>query len=144
MAAADSDALLDPAEIEKQARRMIPTENTHRLLGHFAGLWLETDQLPTRPKDKDTFPTFTDDIRTAMLEETHRLLAHIAIDQKGTLPELFLANFSFVNADLAAFYGLDPPTSTDEDGYGKVSLEGSPYGGVLRHGSVLTTDLIVF
>jgi hypothetical protein len=137
MAAADSGELLDPAEIEKQARRMIPSPKTHRLLAHFAGQWLEIDQLATRPKNTELFPTFTDDIRSALMEETVRFLGHIAIDQKGTLSELFLANYSFINADLATFYNVDAPPDTNADGYGKTSLEGSPYGGLLRHGSLL-------
>jgi hypothetical protein len=58
----------------------------------------------------------------------------------GKLPELFTAPYSFLNADLATFYGVSLPPGSAGAQFVKTDIAGGHRGGVLTHGSVLATQ----
>jgi hypothetical protein len=79
-------------------------------------------------------PALTKDVRAAMRQETEQYFAHIVREDRP-VTELIESNYTFVNEDLAKYYGL-PEVSGKE--LRKVTLPaGSPRGGVLTHGSTL-------
>jgi hypothetical protein len=134
-ASAQSGKLTAQDEILKQAKRLLADPRRLAVVRHFAIQWLDVGRLGISPKDMELFGDYTDDISDAMLEETALFFAQVMFESSGKFPELLTAQHSMINADLAAFYGLEVPGLGDEHAW--VDLEGTPYGGVLTHGAVL-------
>jgi len=79
-------------------------------------------------------PEFDNDLRKAMRRETEMYFAHIVREDRP-VTELIDSNYTFVNEELAKFYGI--PDVTGEQ-MRKVTLPpGSPRGGVLTQGTAL-------
>jgi hypothetical protein len=139
-AAAASGELGTPEGIEKQARRLLADPRSNATLERFTGQWLEIDRLASVPKDAAVFPEIDGALRTAMSEETKRFVNHVVRGGEGTLTELLTGKFTFASPELAAFYGLPAPTGApDAAGFAQVELDGTPRGGLLTQGSLLTT-----
>lgn len=141
-AAARSGGLGSPELIAAQARRLMESPRSRPALDHFMGQWLEIDRLAVVPKDDVALPGLTAPVRAAMREETSRLVAHVVHEGSGRLPELFSAGYSFVNDDLAAFYGLSPSGPADPAGWRRVEQPGPSYAGILTQGSVMATHAL--
>jgi hypothetical protein len=72
-------------------------------------------------------------------EEIERFVEHAILEDDGTLGTLLTANYSFMNAELAAFYGIDPadaPTGTE---FEQVSVDPSQRAGFLTMGALMAT-----
>jgi uncharacterized membrane protein YgcG len=135
-AAADAGMLASPEGIEKQARRLLADPRSDVMLERFTEQWLEIDRLASVPKDTAVFPELDASLRGAMSEETKRFISHVVREGTGTLPELLTAKYTFASPELAAFYGL-PPGAPGEPSM--IDLAGTPRGGILTQGSLLTT-----
>jgi hypothetical protein len=131
--AAASGGLRDPAAIAAQARRLLASPRARASLDRFTVQWLGIDQLATVPKDPVTYPQLTDALRADMGEEVDRTFAAVA-QGGGTIRDLLIGSSTWVNADLAGFYGLPAPASPDAGGFGLVQGR----GGLLATGAVLT------
>jgi len=84
-------------------------------------------------KERRAFPQFNRELALAMAEET-RLLAADLVWHDRSFMELFSADYTFCNPELAALYGLPAPQS----GFARVSYPpGSERAGVLGHGAFL-------
>jgi hypothetical protein len=139
-AAADAGELATPAQIEKQARRLLADPRSRATIQRFVEAWLEIDRLPNIPKDATTYPELDAAARVAMREETRRFVAHVMEDGTGTLPELLTSTTSYLSPELAKLYGLPAPTGpADAGGFAQASFEGTARAGILTQGSVVTT-----
>ena len=115
-----------------------------RFVKDFVGQWLQTRDVHEHASDVNRILGFRRDetqpyyrrqyqIREAMREETELLFDHL-ITESRPFTELLTADYTFLNRDLAAFYGIGGVDSREMT---KVSLPaGSHRGGLLRHGSV--------
>jgi len=137
-AAAESGDLLNPEEVEAQLVRLLEDPKARGQMAHFSNQWLEVQQLATVPKDGELYPDFTPEVRADMGGEITRWVNHVLFDAGGSLGDLFTTSSTFVTPALAAYYGLPTGEDEDGDGYGLVSTEGSPYGGLLTQGALLT------
>jgi hypothetical protein len=136
MAAADSGALSTPAEIDRQAQRLLATPRAQDAVMSFMSGWLDLGRLETSVKDDKTFK-LTDEVRGAMASETRALIVDTVFTSGGTLANLLTAPYSFLNRDLAAHYGLAQANTLGAD-FQRVTLPpGARDGGILAHGSVL-------
>ncbi|MFT7626056.1 MAG: hypothetical protein ACI9WU_005249, partial [Myxococcota bacterium] len=133
--AAESGELASDAGIAAQAQRLLESPRSAAALARFTRQWLDIDRLETI--DKAAFPQLTPSIRAAMAGEAERLVAN-AVAESWPLTELIASDTTWLTAELAWYYGLPAPTETDADGYGPVSLAGSPRSGLLTLGAVLT------
>lgn len=139
-AAADAGELATPAQIEKQARRLLADPRSRATIQRFVEAWLEIDRLPNIPKDAATYPELDAAARVAMREETRRFVAHVMEDGTGTLPELLTSSTSYLSPELAKLYGLPAPAGPkDAGGFAEVSFAGTARAGILTQGSVITT-----
>lgn len=141
---APDDALLDaaargalgtPADLEREARRLLADPRAREQVAAFATQWLGVESVAATPRNAALFPDFTDAVRAAMLEETRRSFTHAVFDGTHRLAELFTATESFVNEPLARFYGMAGVTGED---FRRAAVPAERAGGVLGHGSVLT------
>jgi hypothetical protein len=134
--AAAQDALANPAGITAQAQRMIADARVHRSLSAFVDQLFDAFRLSQSDKDPMMFPTFTPALRAAMLTELELRIDDMVFTQKTDFLSLYESRSTFVNKDLASFYGL-PFTATDT-GFHKVDFpNGSPRVGLLGAGAIL-------
>ncbi len=139
-AAADAGELAAPAQIEKQARRLLADPRSRATIQRFVEAWLEIDRLPNIPKDAATYPELDAAARVAMREETRRFVTHVMEDGTGTLPELLTSPTSYLSPELAKLYGVPAPTGpADAEGFAEASFKGTARAGILTQGSVITT-----
>ncbi len=76
-----------------------------------------------------------DPLKLAMAEETRRFVEYVLVDEEVPLSDLFNADYSFINAELAEHYGVPAPS---ED-WAKYQFPASARRqGVLTHGSFLS------
>jgi hypothetical protein len=99
--------LQDTAVFDQQVRRLFADPRAREaLVGNFFGQWLQTRNVWLLTPDANRkFPWFDDNLRTAFVKETELFLD----DQlKGdrSIVELLIANYSFLNEQLARHYGM--------------------------------------
>jgi hypothetical protein len=123
------------ANLEAQVRRMLKDPRADALVENFAMQWLQLGRLATHSSDPKTFQKWQPALRAAMLEETRRFVREIVEDDHSLL-DLLDANFTWVNRSLAELYGLSSALKDGE--WKRVSLAGTPRGGLLTQASVLT------
>ncbi|MBX3249033.1 MAG: DUF1592 domain-containing protein [Myxococcales bacterium] len=132
---AAAGALNDTGAIRAQMDRMIADPRFDAFLDEFAVRWLKVYRLAYSSPAPDLFPGFDPALRAAMLEETRLFIRHV-IEEDLPLSTLVTADFTFVNERLAAHYGIE---GVEGDEMRRVRLPaGSPRGGLLTQGSLLT------
>lgn len=134
---ADEGQLSRPEVLAAQVERMLRDEKSNSLGDQFAAQWLGLRNLQSMPRDESKFPDYSPELVASMIGETQRLFLHVLRENRPA-GELLNADYSFIDARLAAFYGLQPPTTDSVDGFARVSLGEAPRRGILTHASVLT------
>jgi len=139
LAAAEAGTLGEPAELERQTRRMLADPRAQALVDNFASQWLRTRQLALAQPSPTLFPTFTSlQLAQAMAQETSLVFAELLKGDRSML-DLLDADFTYVNAALAAHYGL--PGTFDATRFTRVTLpEDGNRRGILTHGSILALN----
>ncbi len=120
--------------LETQVRRMLRDPKAKALVENFADQWLQIRNVRTVDRDRKQFPSFDDDLRSAMIEETERFVEAVMREDRSVL-DLIDADFTYVNERLARHYGMKGVSGND---FRRVSLVGTGRGGVLAQASVLT------
>lgn len=126
--------LQDPEVLAGQARRMTGDPKIRRLAIEFGCQWLHTrdfDQLDE--KSERIFPEFAA-IRDALNEEPIRFFTDL-FQRDGTVFDLLDADYTFVNAGLANYYGIAGVSGREWRRVENVRAVGR--GGVLAFGAVL-------
>jgi hypothetical protein len=85
--------------------------------------------------DHEKYPGFDMPMRQALYRETVEYFYYVLTKSKKML-ELINSNYTFLNKELADYYGIDGVTHED---FQKIVLNDSSRGGVLGMGSVLST-----
>jgi hypothetical protein len=120
--------------LHAQVSRMLQDPKSESFVQAFCGQWLQLRRLDEVSPDKDLFPTFDQELREAMRKESELYFAYILRNNRSAL-ELIDSNYTFVNQELAAHYGL---VDFEGDGFQKKEVSSGQRGGVLTHASVLT------
>lgn len=94
------------ANLEAQARRLLKDPRAQYLTQSFGIQWLQLRQLTTVSPDPGMFPAFNDGLRVSMMKETELFFAEIVREDRNVL-DLLDGDFTYVDRDLAAFYGLN-------------------------------------
>ena len=134
--AAEQGRLSDPAELERQVRRMVADPRSATLTTNFAAQWLQLRNLETTVRPGDPFSVaFDESLRQSMLRETELFVDRIVRDDRGMV-ELLVADYTFLNERLAEHYGIPGVTGSH---FRRVDLpaDGNRRG-ILGHGSILT------
>ncbi|WP_246146768.1 DUF1592 domain-containing protein [Rubripirellula lacrimiformis] len=124
----------DRRKLLDKVARMMRDPRCNRFVENFAGQWLQLRNLDNVNPDTRIFRAFDDEVRELMRRET---LTFFAAVMRGNLPVTTLldADFTYLNETLAKYYGI-PGVSGDH--FRRVSLAGTPRGGLLTHASILT------
>lgn len=135
--AAGGGRLGTPDEIAEQARRMLDDPRARTAVKNFHTQWLELRTIETINKDPAIYPEYSEALRPLWKTETEAFLDYVVFDGEGDVATLLTADYSVMNAELAAFYGVDGPAG---DGWEKVSLDPTQRAGLLTHASVLAKN----
>jgi len=105
---AASGRLDDPAEVDRQVRRMLNDPRARQALDEFVAEWLRFDLALGMVKDREVYPEFTPELAAAMTEETRRLIQDTVWNDRNFM-QILTASYGFLNSDLAKLYGAIPP-----------------------------------
>jgi len=119
-----------PAEM----KRMIGDWRNYSLTEDFAGQWLQLRDMDIVSPDTRRFPEWKGGIGYAMKKESQAFFDHILRENRSVI-EFINADYSFMDSKLAKYYGIE---GVKGDKFQKVSLQGTPRGGILTQGSILT------
>ncbi len=136
--AAGAGELTDAEGIRRQVRRMIADPKARRLATEFFGQWLGFYQFDRRKGvDTSRFPEFTDDVKEAMYDEAISFFERV-IREERPLREILFADYTFLNKELARFYGVEREIKSAESAELVEGVSAFHRGGLLRLGAVLT------
>ena len=134
--AADAGTLRDPVVLAAQVRRMLRDPRSRAIAEQFGGQWLQFRGLESLTRNRERFPDFEDYLRLSMRRETELFVDHIVREDRSVL-DFIGGRYSFLNERLARHYGIAGVSGPE---FRKVDLTGTPRGGVLTQGSVLTVS----
>ncbi len=123
--------------LDVQIKRMIQDPRADALIQNFALQWLQLGRLASHSTDPKTFPNWKPELGAAMVEETRRFFGEIVRTDRSIL-DLLDGDFSWMNQRLADFYGIRNAGNFQKDEWKRVSLAGTPRGGLLTQASILT------
>jgi hypothetical protein len=131
--AARNGELANVSGLRKQTERMLADPRSVALVDDFAGQWLLLRALGDHQVD-GTVSGFDDATRADVAEET-RLFFGEFLHQSLPVEQLLTARFTFLDDNLARYYGLAAHPGSK---FAKVELDGPERGGLLRQASLLT------
>ena len=130
-AAAEADELRTKEQIKAQALRMVEDDKARDLIRNFHTQWLLLTHMDSVTKDTGVYPAFQGSLRPLWKEEIQTLVEHVIVEGDGTLATLLTADYSFMNEELASFYGDDVLDSVTGPEFRKVQLDPERRAGLL-------------
>jgi hypothetical protein len=125
--------LKDPAELERQVRRMLASPKAHALVDNFAAQWLYLRNLKSTSPDQNVFPDFDDNLRQAFRTETEMFFESVMREDRSVL-DFLDADYTFVNERLARHYRIPNVYGSR---FRRVTLTDDARRGLLGKGSIL-------
>jgi hypothetical protein len=132
--AAANDALTSKTDISAQVTRMMADPRARDVFAHFHEQWLHTEEIPNIEKDTSVFSTFSNSLVPFMAEETKRFLDYVVWDGPGTLEALLTSPTTFVNGQLATYYGVSGASGST---FSRVDLDPATHAGILTQGGLM-------
>ena len=117
-----------------EVQRMLGDWRAESLAQDFAGQWLQLRDMNIVDVDQRRFPEWKGGISYLLRKESEMLFNHLLKENLPVL-EFLTADYTFLNDKLARYYDVK---GVKGDKLQKVSLAGTPRGGILTHGSILT------
>jgi hypothetical protein len=103
---AAANELHQPEILLAQTKRMLTDDRIRGLVTEFGGNWLDFRRFEEHNSvDRQRFPTFDDELRSAMFEEPIRFILDV-VRQDRSIREFISSDRTFVNAALAKHYGM--------------------------------------
>ena len=133
---AEQNKLSKSVVLRGQVKRMLRNSKSNRFANNFIRVWLNFDNIGEMPPSKDFKVYYRDNLEVAMRNETQTFFRHV-LDHNLSTREFLNADYSFLNRELALHYGIE---GIKGNHLSRVSLKGTPRGGLLGHGSFLTAS----
>lgn len=130
---AAADRLHDPATVERHVRRMLADPRAESFIARFFAPWLQLDQLSKVEPKKELFPDYDPSLREAFSKETELFLLSQLREDWDPI-DLWTANYTYLNAQLAKHYGVPNVNGSD---FKRVKWTSPERYGLLGQGSVL-------
>lgn len=134
MTLADAGELHEPPVLKAQVKRMLESPRSRALFDGFGAQWLGLDDLESKTFDPSKFPEMTSEMRSSMVDEA-RLFFESIVRENRSITQLIESDYTFLNEDVAAIYGLDRTVTGPE--MRKVQLTDQNRGGILGMPGVL-------
>lgn len=134
LALASDGRLKNPAEVERQVRRMLADPRSEALAKNFAGQWLRLRNISGALPSDVLFPDFGESLREDFVRETE-LFFNSVIREDRPITDLLTADYTFLNERLAKHYDIAGVYGSD---FRRVELGDGNRRGLLGQGSILT------
>jgi len=135
-AAAAAGELRTDEQVRFHAERMVADPRARAAVRHFYDQWLMLEEVDHLEKDSGVYPDFSPALAKLFGAETRAFLDYVIWEGDGSVETMLTADFTFANAELADFYGLEG-VAGDELVF--VPLADGERGGFLTHASVLAS-----
>lgn len=106
-AKADDGTLFEPEVLQGEIDRMLRDPRAEGFFWGFFEQYLGLGQVPYLEKDGELYPEFDAAMGAKLVAEAEAFVNHVAWNGSGSLGELLTADYSFVDASLADWYGVD-------------------------------------
>jgi len=134
---ASKGKLRDPAILKEQSERMLADPRAQRLARNFTHQWLRLEGLDFLQVDQKSFPHFSSELKASMKEEPLVFFHHLLTENHSILDFLH-ADYTFLNQNLALFYGLDQVSGNH---FRRIPLPSeSKRGGLLTQAGILAMN----
>jgi hypothetical protein len=133
LAAAERGELGDAAVLERQVRRLLADPRSQALVSNFAGQWLYLRNIPRLQPDPAVFPSFDENLRLALGQETE-LLIESTLREDRSVGDLIDTDYTFVNERLAEHYGMEGIYGNE---FRRVAVKDPNRRGLLGQASIL-------
>jgi hypothetical protein len=130
--------LHDPAVLDQEVRRMLQDAKSTSLVTNFFEKWLSLDRLDKAKPYPKLFPAFDPDLLQFMSTETRLFLQSQLREDHGSL-ELWTANYTFLNEQLARHYGVANVSGSE---FRRMTWPNNYRAGLLGQASWLTVTSI--
>jgi hypothetical protein len=121
--------------LQGQVERMLKDPKSAAFVQNFAGQWLTLRNLASANPEPKDFPTFNEDLRSAMYRETEMFFESMLREDRNIF-DFLDADFTFVNEVLAKHYGIEGVKGKQ---FQRVKAPPNR-AGVLTHASILTMN----
>ena len=130
---AHQNRLRDRAALERQVQRMLADDRAQTFVARFFVPWLQLDSLAKADPDKKYFPDYDVSLRESLAKETELFLLSQLREDRDPI-ELWNANYSFLNEQLATHYNIPNVTGSQ---FRRTPLPMPERAGLLGQGSIL-------
>ncbi|MCB9756462.1 MAG: DUF1592 domain-containing protein [Myxococcales bacterium] len=137
LSAAAQDQLLDPAEVEAQAARLLADARAEQAIYDFHYQLLDVKKFASIAPSEVFFPDAPAELGAYAQEENERFIRDLIFAQEGTYADLLTASETFVNDELAAIYGVAGDFGPD---FEKVALDPEERRGVFTQVGFLASN----
>lgn len=125
---ANEGTLLQPDVLEDQARRLLADPRAKAVVESFHDDVFTSERILGAAPLPAIYPNAPDNLGELAFDEFHTFIEKVMVEEKGGVADLFGSNVSYVNADLAALYGIEGVTGEE---FQRVELDPSQRRGVL-------------
>lgn len=140
LAAADRGELITDEGVFEHAARLLDDTRARRATQQFFAQYLDLRRLDHVERDVARYPGWTETMAQSMRSEVELVVDDLVFRRDADVRELFSAPRSFVNAELAALYGIDAPGASSV-AFVPVEFDASsPRAGVLTTGAFLAMN----
>lgn len=136
LAAADAGEVSTPEQIAQWAQTLLALPGAETTVVAYHEQLFRIAGYGSIGKDPELFPTFSTALAPTLREEARLFLDDITVTQNGGLSQLLTASSTYVNEDLAPFYGLQGDFGPD---FEKVQLDPAQRAGILTQLGFLAT-----
>ena len=128
--AAASGHLATDGQLRQQARRMLADPRAATKLRLFFLQWMKVETPPDLAKDPQAYAAFDAAIAADLRTSLKMFVEGVMWDKASDFRRLLLADDTYMNGRLAAYYGVKLPAGAD---FQKVAFEPDQRAGILSH-----------
>lgn len=128
--AAQQGGLHTPEQVQAQAERMVKDPRARAKLREFFGHWLKLEEAEDLSKDEQAYPGFNPALVADLRRSLELFVDRVAWSEKSDYRELLEADYLYLNAPLARFYGTPEP---EGGGFLPVKFDGAQRAGIFTH-----------
>lgn len=132
------DGRLRPA-LASEVGRLLADPRANRFVQNFAGQWLLVRNLRLRTPDPALFPDWTPDLAASLEQEVLRFVGDFLVNNRP-VTELLTARETFMDARVAAHYGVAPPPAPSPAVFVRASLPEGRRAGLLGLPGILAVS----
>jgi Protein of unknown function (DUF1592)/Protein of unknown function (DUF1588)/Protein of unknown function (DUF1587)/Protein of unknown function (DUF1595)/Protein of unknown function (DUF1585) len=133
-AAAEAGELVTADGVRAHAERLLDDPRSHHVVRFFFDNMLPISSLSALERDPLRYPSYTAQIGAYLREETQSFLEHVIFADSGSWPDALTAEYTFVNAALAEYYGI---AGVEGETFQKVEIDTTQRLGLLTQAGMV-------